>query len=265
MTGRPGGSRLLTEDTETLGVSGTPQLYAERVVGPRGAPVLFVHGFGVSGRLWRSSGWIREIDRLGRGWIAPDLRGHGRSDRLHDPEAYETRELVGDLIRVLDAAGVERADVIGYSLGGELAVEFAIAHPTRTHHVIAGGIGYRRPLDLDDMAALHGELTTGRTPTLTSAGRRMWATGCRTPGSDPIALAAFLAGVAASGQIAGYERLEGRVLLFAGSDDPIAAGIEAIRDRIRRAELLRLAGRDHVSAVSAPAARSRAAMLLSRT
>ena len=223
---------------------------------------MLVHGFSASGRLWHTSGWIQDLERLGRGWIAPDLRGHGRSDRLHDPAAYLTCELVGDLIRVLDAADVEQADLIGYSLGGELAVEFALAHPMRTRHVVAGGIGRRRPLDAEDTAALHRELTAGREPALTSVGRRMWATGCRTRGSDPIALAAFLAGVAASGPIVGYERLEGRVLLFAGSDDPIAAGIEQVHDRIQNAELLRLAGRDHVSAVSALAAREGALTLL---
>lgn len=247
--------------TEVLGVSGSPRLYVERA-GRSQLPVLFVHGFAVSARLWRSSGWIQQLERLGRGWLAPDLRGHGRSERPHDPEAYPTHQLVGDLIRVLDAADVEQADVIGYSLGGELALEFAITHPMRTRHVIAGGIGRRRPLDADDMAELHGEVTAGDRPPLTSAGRRMWATGCATPGADPIALAAFLAGVAASGQIVGHERMGGRVLLFAGSDDPIAAGIEAVRDRIQRAELVRLEGRDHASAVSAPGARERVAALL---
>jgi pimeloyl-ACP methyl ester carboxylesterase len=241
--------------TVALAVPGTPALHA--LCGGRGTepPVLLVHGFSASSRLWVRAGWIDALEHAGRRWIVLDLRGHGHSERPYGPSAYRTNELVDDLVRVLDAAKVAQADLIGYSLGGELVLELAIAHPLRARRLVVGGIGRRRPLDAADTAALHDELVRGGTPVVESAGRRMWAAAARAPNAEPLALAAFLAGIGASGQLTGCGRLEHRVLLFAGTEDPVASGIEDLAAELRGSELIRLDGCDHSSAIFAPAAR----------
>jgi 3-oxoadipate enol-lactonase len=61
--------------------------------------------------------------------IAPDTRGVGKSDA--PPGPYTTRQLADDALRVLDAGEVERAHVVGLSLGGAAAQELALAHPRR--------------------------------------------------------------------------------------------------------------------------------------
>ena len=83
-----------------------------------GEPVLLVHGFGNSVETWTNSGIVQALATSYR-VIAFDERGQGRSDKPHDPPAYG-REMTTDIIRVLDQLGIDRAHIIGYSLGGHL-------------------------------------------------------------------------------------------------------------------------------------------------
>lgn len=216
--------------------------------------MLLVHGFSASARLWMRSGWTKALERGGRNWIAPDLRGHGQSERFPTPAAYHTTELVSDLVRVLDAAEVAQADLVGYSLGGELALEFAVAHPERARRLVVGGIGRRRPLDPADTMTLYEAVVRGSTTGVDTAARRMWATASCGADADPVVLAAFLAGIGASGQVQGAEVLGHPVLLFAGTEDPVASGAEELAARLSGAELIRLPGHDHTTAVSDPTA-----------
>src|SRR5581483_2333998 len=143
---------------------------------------------------------------------APDLRGHGRSDKPHDPEAYRSSVLVGDLVGALDAAGVAEADVVGYSLGGELALELATRHPERVRRLVAGGIGERRPLTAEDTERVYRYAVEGG-PRPDGPAYGMWARAGGRPGSDRVALAACLAGVSGSPPLDGLERFTGPALL----------------------------------------------------
>jgi len=224
-------------------------------------PVLLVHGFDSSHADWSNSGWTLALERAGRAWLAPDLRGHGRSDKPHDPEAYRSSVLVGDLVGALDAAGVAEADVVGYSLGGELALELATRHPERVRRLVAGGIGERRPLTAEDTERVYRYAVEGG-PRPDGPAYGMWARAGGRPGSDRVALAACLAGVSGSPPLDGLERFTGPALLFAGTADDVAAGLEALAARLPDAEVLRLSGRNHATALSAPEARERATRFL---
>ena len=90
-------------------------------------PVLFVHGFGHHRGVWQGT-----IARLGDRWrrIAIDLRGHG--DSPWSPHcAYDLDDYAGDLAPHLDALDVDSAHVVAHSLGGQIALLFAGAHPER--------------------------------------------------------------------------------------------------------------------------------------
>ncbi|MEA3056860.1 MAG: hypothetical protein QOD30_2292, partial [Actinomycetota bacterium] len=84
-------------------------------------------------------------------------RGTGRSSRPVDPAAYADRELVADVVAVLDELGVDHAVIVGTSWGGSLAAQLAAAHPDRVLGLVmiaAGGAASSRPLpyqpDLDE-------------------------------------------------------------------------------------------------------------------
>jgi pimeloyl-ACP methyl ester carboxylesterase len=82
------------------------------------------------------SGWDPVIGGLRRSFrlVLVDNRGSGRSDLAS--ESFTVRELAGDVVAVLDAAGIERAHVIGTSLGGMVAQELAIQHPERVDRLV---------------------------------------------------------------------------------------------------------------------------------
>ena len=96
-----------------------------------GEPLLLIHGLGY-GR-W---GWEPIAEPLGDDFrlLLHDNRGIGDSDV--PPGPYTTRQLAEDAVAVLDAAGIERADVVGTSLGGMAAQELAILFPERLHRLV---------------------------------------------------------------------------------------------------------------------------------
>src|SRR5690606_8253985 len=100
-------------------------------------PVLLLHGFGDSLDSFWDCGWADAL--AGRKVIAFDARGHGGSPRPADPDAYADEVRVMDALAVLDHAGVERAHVVGYSMGGWTAMRLALAAPDRVASVLVGG------------------------------------------------------------------------------------------------------------------------------
>jgi pimeloyl-ACP methyl ester carboxylesterase len=107
-----------------------------------GPTVVLVHGFtGDIERSWTNTGVVEGLKRDYR-VIAFDLRGHGHSDKPHDPRAYD--ELGLDVIRLLDHLRIERAHAVGYSLGGIIVLRLLTTHPQRFMSAVVGGAAYRR-------------------------------------------------------------------------------------------------------------------------
>lgn len=93
----------------------------------QGLPLVLLHGFTGSSRSWDTLRAKLE----GIETITIDLPGHGRSSAPSDPARYALDRSADDLARVLDALALERAAVLGYSLGGRAALRFALRHPPR--------------------------------------------------------------------------------------------------------------------------------------
>jgi pimeloyl-ACP methyl ester carboxylesterase len=107
------------------------------VVG-EGPALLLHHGFSSRGDTWRQFGYLEPLARRHR-VILIDARGHGDSDKPHDPAAYALANRVADVLAVLDAAGVERAHFLGYSMGGWIGFGLAAQAPARLASLIVGG------------------------------------------------------------------------------------------------------------------------------
>ena len=97
----------------------------------RGAPLLLIHGLGYA--RW---GWEPVVPGLAERFevILFDNRGIGESDAPSGP--YTAAELADDAVRVLDEAAIDRAHVLGTSLGGMVAQELALAHPERVRRLV---------------------------------------------------------------------------------------------------------------------------------
>ena len=103
-----------------------------------GDPLVLLHGFGVSGDAWRAGGHVAAL-RNEFQVICLDARGHGRSDKPHDPEAYRLPERVHDVTAVLDAVGVDTAHFLGFSLGSVTGFGLCKYAPSHFRSVIALG------------------------------------------------------------------------------------------------------------------------------
>ena len=111
---------------------------------PDAEPVVLVHGFASNKEVnWVNPSWISTLTRAGRRVIALDNRGHGASSKLYDPAAYDSALMAQDARALLDHLGLERADVMGYSMGARIAAFLALAHPGRVRGLILGGLGRR--------------------------------------------------------------------------------------------------------------------------
>jgi len=105
-----------------------------------GRPVVLIHGFPDSGRLWRSQ--VGALADAGFKVIVPDMRGYGASDKPSDIEPYNLLYLVADIGAVMDDAGVERAHVVGHDWGAAVAWVLAAVAPERVDHLATLSVGH---------------------------------------------------------------------------------------------------------------------------
>jgi len=109
----------------------------------QGEPVILVHGLHSSAAMnWQLLGTF-DAPALKYHVIALDLRGHGHSDRPASEDAYG-QPMADDLVGLMDHLKIEKAHVIGYSLGGIVTMKFAVDHPERVKSLLMGGMGWLR-------------------------------------------------------------------------------------------------------------------------
>jgi pimeloyl-ACP methyl ester carboxylesterase len=129
---------LFCRTGEFLEANGVRLHYVQAGQGP---PVVLVHGLAFN----HAAEWMlpRVFQRLSKRYrvIALDNRGHGKSDKLYDPSQYGL-ELVDDVVRLMDHLGIEKAHVVGYSLGGFITLRLALRHPGRLLSAAPCGAGW---------------------------------------------------------------------------------------------------------------------------
>ena len=108
-----------------------------------GEPVVLIHGLDSSARVnWQMPGTIDALARDQR-VIAVDLPGYGESDKPADPAAYG-EQWVDDVILLLDHLNIRKAHIVGYSMGGMVALKLIAEHPDRVISGTLGGAGWLR-------------------------------------------------------------------------------------------------------------------------
>jgi pimeloyl-ACP methyl ester carboxylesterase len=144
-TGSPGTGSPATGSPATalitdrfLSFDGTELHYEQQGTGP---PVVLLHGFtsSVDGN-WRQPGIWQALLDARRQVLGFDARGHGRSEKPHDPAAYENDAMVQDVAAFFNHLGLGKADLVGYSMGAGTAIRFA-AGDQRLRRLVLGGIG----------------------------------------------------------------------------------------------------------------------------
>lgn len=100
-----------------------------------GAAVVLLHGFPQDAHSWDAV--VPRLNERGLRTLAPDLRGYSPGARPRERRAYTVDKLAGDAIGLLDAAGLERAHLVGHDWGGRVAWAIAIRHPDRVASLTA--------------------------------------------------------------------------------------------------------------------------------
>jgi pimeloyl-ACP methyl ester carboxylesterase len=106
----------------------------------QGRPVVLLHGFPDSGRLWRHQ--VPALAGAGFQVIVPDLRGYGRSGKPEAVGAYSLRLLAGDVMAVLADLQIARAHVVGHDWGAGLAWGLASRAPGSVDHLVVLSVGH---------------------------------------------------------------------------------------------------------------------------
>jgi pimeloyl-ACP methyl ester carboxylesterase len=215
-----------------------------------GEPIVLVHGFASNKEVnWVAPVWVSTLTRAGRRVIALDDRGHGQSTKLYDPADYHTALMAGDVRALLDHLGVERADVMGYSMGARITAFLASSHPDRVRSAILGGLGIR----LVEGVGLPESIAEAlEAPSLDDVsdptGRVFRAFGDQTK-SDLRALAACIRGSRQTLSRTEAAALRVPVLIAVGTRDVVAGSAQELAKLIPGAEALDIPDRDHMLAV----------------
>jgi pimeloyl-ACP methyl ester carboxylesterase len=119
---------------------GTSIAYTQTGDGP---PVLLLHGFASD----HVGNWVRPgvVDALvagGHRVVASDARGHGESDKPHDPAAYAGDTMANDARALIDHLGLEAVAVVGYSMGAIVSARLVPDEP-RARALVLSGVGGR--------------------------------------------------------------------------------------------------------------------------
>jgi pimeloyl-ACP methyl ester carboxylesterase len=105
-----------------------------------GPPLVLQHGYSMSLHDWYDPGYVNTLGKNFR-LILIDARGHGTSDKPHDPESYRAAHMASDVVAVLDTLGIARAHFFGYSMGGRIGFALARDAASRLSSLVLGGNG----------------------------------------------------------------------------------------------------------------------------
>jgi pimeloyl-ACP methyl ester carboxylesterase len=215
-----------------------------------GDPILLLHGFASSKNVnWVYPAWVSELKKNGRRVIALDFRGHGDSSKLYEPEQYSIEILASDVIALMDHLKLERADIMGYSMGGRTTAYLARYQPPRLRAAILGGIGIGLIEGGGPGENVAEALEAPALEDVTDPVGRTFRAFADQTRSDRRALAACMRG---SRQLMTREEAAGitvPVLIAVGTSDEIAGSAEALGNIIPESQVLNIPNRDHMRAV----------------
>jgi len=215
-----------------------------------GEPIVLIHGFASTKEVnWIAPGWVTTLTRAGRRVIALDNRGHGQSGKLYDPAAYHTTQMAEDARALLDHLKIDRADIMGYSMGARITAFLALNHPERVRSAILGGLGIRLVNGVGLPESIAVALEAPSLADVTDTMGRMFRAFADQTKSDRRALAACIRGSRQVLPEQDVAQIKAPMLIAVGTADPIAGSPHELAALVPGAKALDIPGRDHMLAV----------------
>jgi pimeloyl-ACP methyl ester carboxylesterase len=219
-----------------------------------GDPIVLVHGFASNKEVnWVYPGWVATLTRAGRRVIALDNRGHGASTKLYDPALYGSAIMAQDVRALLDHVGLDRADIMGYSMGARITAFLALAHQARVRSAIIGGLGIKLVGGAGLPESIAAALEARSIDDVTDPQGRMFRIFAEQTRSDRKALAACIRGSRETLSREDAARIAVPVLVAVGTKDQVAGSPHELAALIPGARAVDIPNRDHMLAVGDPA------------
>jgi pimeloyl-ACP methyl ester carboxylesterase len=216
----------------------------------RHEPIVLIHGFASTHAVnWLFTQWVKTLTEDGRRVIAFDNRGHGRSQKLHDPAQYGLDIMAQDVANLLDHLSIARADVMGYSLGARIGTVLTLAHPERVRALVLGGIGQYLVQDAGLPGGLAEAMEAERIEDIETPMLKIFRGFAESTRSDLVALAACVRGARKALDPALLARIDCPVLICVGTRDDVAGDPAPLKPLFRNVRLVDIPGRDHNRAV----------------
>jgi pimeloyl-ACP methyl ester carboxylesterase len=215
-----------------------------------GPPVLLIHGFASTHFVnWVSPGWVKTLTDAGYRAIALDNRGHGLSSKSYDPADYTPHKMAGDAAALLAHLGLDRAHVMGYSMGARISAFLALREPATVATVIFGGLGIGMVEGVGAWDPIAGALLAEDPLETTDPRARAFRAFADQTKSDRRALAACISTSRELLSEDAVARITQPTLVAVGTKDDIAGDPDELAGLMPNAESFRIEGRDHMLAV----------------
>ena len=215
-----------------------------------GDPIVLIHGFASSKNVnWVYPLWVSTLTKAGYRVIALDNRGHGESSKLYDPEQYSIGAMAGDARALMDHLTIERADMMGYSMGGRITAYLALNDPQRIRSAILGGIGMTMIVGGGPGENVASALEAASLDDVTDPMGRTFRAFADQTRSDRRALAACLRGSRRLMTREEAAAIKLPTLIAVGTTDDVAGSAHELGQIIPGSQVLDIPNRDHMRAV----------------
>ena len=215
-----------------------------------GDPVLMIHGFASSHYVnWVAPGWFKTLNDAGYRAIAFDHRGHGASTKTYDGADYTPDKMASDAAALLDHLGIERAHVMGYSMGARVSAFLALSEPAKVATLVLGGLGIGLVDGVGDWDPIAEALLADEAAAITHARGRMFRAFADQTKSDREALAACIIGSRDELSEDQVARIAQPTLIAVGTTDDIAGSPDELAALMPNATAFHIDGRDHMLSV----------------
>ena len=230
-----------------------------------GKPSLLIHGFASSGKInWIDTGWVETLMGAGYQPITFDNRGHGASRKLYDTKLYYAHEMAEDARRLLEHLKIERAPVMGYSMGARIAAFLMLNHPDRVSVGLWGGMGVNLTTGLEDSEEIIEGLTAESLEQVKGRSARQFRIFADHNKADRAALAACMVNSREPMSADDIRKITAPVLVAVGSEDEMAGSAQALADLLPQGEAFTIERRDHMRATGDKAFKAAALEFLAR-
>lgn len=215
-----------------------------------GEPILLIHGFASNlATNWVATGWVKFLKDAGYRVIAIDNRGHGKSEKLYDLEDYSGPIMAKDAAALLEHLGIEKAHILGYSMGGRITAFMLLNHADKMKSGTIAGMGVNLVRGMGAPGPIARALEAPSIDDVTHDTARTFRAFAESTRSDLLALAACIRSARDKITPEQLSTIPTPVLVAVGTNDVIAGPAQGLVNLIPGAKALEIPDADHMKAV----------------